>query len=271
MTAAPRALAAAITRAASGSVGVDDGGAVLRQQLGEQAQLGGEIGLHVGMVVEVVAAEVGEGRRNQAHAVEAVLVEPVRGGFESKVRDALRCQLRQRPVQRDRIGRGERAVHAAVGLDEADGAERCGLAAERGEDLAGEVGDRGLAAGAGDGDDGVGLRAEEARRHQRERAARLLRRQDRYALGAGDFGAALYEDGGRALGDRIGNEAGAVGLGSGERGKQPAGTDLAAVGREAGDLDVSPPRRGRGLGTGQRLELHCPSNLALDGRVRRVG
>ena len=141
-------------------IGVDDGGPARRQQLGEQAQLGGEIGLHGRVIVEVVAAEIGEGGGLQPHAVEPVLVEAVRGGLEGQVRDALGRQLGQRLVQRDGIGRGERAVDAAVGLDEADGAERGGLAAERGEDLAREVGNRGLAAGAGDGDDGLGLRAD---------------------------------------------------------------------------------------------------------------
>ena len=141
-------------------IGVDDGNAVGRQQLGEQAQLGGEIGLHARVIVEMVAAEIGEGGGLQPHAVQPVLVEAVRGGLEGQMRDALGRQLRQRPVQRDRVGRGQRAVDAAVGLDEADGAERGGLAAERGEDLAREVGHRGLAAGAGDGDDGRGLGAD---------------------------------------------------------------------------------------------------------------
>ena len=143
-------------------VGIDDGHAVGRQQLGEQPQLGGEIGLHARVIVEVVAAEIGEGRRLQPHAVEPVLVEAVRGGLEGQVRDALGRQLRQRLVQGHGIGRGQRAVDAAVGLDQADGAERGGLVAERGEDLAREVGDRGLAAGAGDGDDGRGLRRRSA-------------------------------------------------------------------------------------------------------------
>ena len=80
-------------------IGIDDGGPVGRQQLGEQAQLGGEIGLHAGVIVEMVAAQIGEGRGLQPDAVEPVLVEAVRGGLEGQVRDALGRQLRQRPVQ----------------------------------------------------------------------------------------------------------------------------------------------------------------------------
>ena len=83
-----------------------------RQQLGEQPQLGGEIGLDGRVIVEMIAAEVGEGGGLQPHAVEPVLVEAVRGGFEGQVRDALGGQLRQRLVQGDGVGRGQRAVDA---------------------------------------------------------------------------------------------------------------------------------------------------------------
>ena len=78
-----------------------------------------------------------------------------------------------------------------------------------------------------------GCAREEARRHQGQRAARLGRCQHGHAPGAGDIGARLDQDGGSPLGDRIGHEARAVGLGSGQRREQPAGPHLAAVGREA--------------------------------------
>ena len=151
------ARAAAITWAACSASALTTATPPAGSKLGEQAQLGGEIGLHARVIVEMVAAQIGEGRGLQLHAVEPVLVEPVRGGLEGEMRDAFARQLGQRLVQRDGIGRGEAAVDAAVRLDEADGAERGGLAAETGEDLAREVGHRGLAAGAGDGDDGLGL------------------------------------------------------------------------------------------------------------------
>ena len=78
------------------------------------------------MIVEVVAAEIGEGRRLEPHAVEPMLVEAVRGRFEREVRHALGRELGQRLVQRHGIGRRQRAVDGAVGLHEADGAERGG-------------------------------------------------------------------------------------------------------------------------------------------------
>ena len=60
-------------------VGPDHRRAIGRKQLVEQPHLGLEIGLHRRMVVEVVAAEVGERDGLQRHALGAVLVEPVRG------------------------------------------------------------------------------------------------------------------------------------------------------------------------------------------------
>ena len=87
--------------------------------------------------------------------------------------DAVARRAVERLVQRDGIGRGQRAVGGAVGGDDAERAEARGLAAERGEDLAREVRDRGLAAGAGDRDDGLGLARIEARRRERQRAAHV--------------------------------------------------------------------------------------------------
>ena len=65
------------------------------------------------MIVEMIAAEVGEAAGRDAHAVEPMLVEPVRGGLDREMRDAFAGELIQRAVQRDRIGRGERAVDLA--------------------------------------------------------------------------------------------------------------------------------------------------------------
>ena len=67
------------------------------------------------MIVEMVARQIGEGAGGDAHAVEPVLVEAVRGGFQRQMRDALARQLVERAMQFDRIGRGERAVFFASG------------------------------------------------------------------------------------------------------------------------------------------------------------
>ena len=88
-------------------------GPAARQKLAEEAQLGLEIGLHVGVVIEMVAAEIGEGGGREAHAVEPALLDPVRGGFHREMRDAFARELVERAMQEDRIGRRQRAIGGA--------------------------------------------------------------------------------------------------------------------------------------------------------------
>ena len=97
-----------------GAVGIDDRRAARRQQIGEQAQLGREILLDARVVVEMVAAEIGEARRGDPHAVEAALLDPVGGRLHGELGDALGGEPRQRLVQRHRIGGGQRAVLRAA-------------------------------------------------------------------------------------------------------------------------------------------------------------
>jgi hypothetical protein len=62
----------------------------------------------------------------------------MRRGFDRQMRHALARKLIERAMQRDRIGRGERAVAFARRRDHADGADARGLMAERRPDLARE-------------------------------------------------------------------------------------------------------------------------------------
>ncbi len=136
-------------------VDIDDCRAVRRDQIVEQAPLGGEIGLDGRMIIEMIARQIGEGAGGDAHAVKPVLIESVRRCFQRQMRDALARQLIERAVQVDRIGRGQRTVGFALGRHNADGADTGGRQTERFPDLAREGGDRCLAAGAGDGGDDV--------------------------------------------------------------------------------------------------------------------
>ncbi len=77
-------------------------------KLAEQPQLGLAIGVHVLVIVEMVAAEIGKAHGLKAEAVEPALVEPVAGGFQGDVVDAAGLEHRQARVQRQRIGRRER-------------------------------------------------------------------------------------------------------------------------------------------------------------------
>ena len=104
-------------------IGRDHRRAVGHHQIAKQPQLGVEVMRDVGMIIHVVARQVGEGAGGDAHAVEAVLIEAVRGGFEGKMRDALAGDLVELTMQRDRIRRGQRSVDGALRRHQSDGAD----------------------------------------------------------------------------------------------------------------------------------------------------
>ena len=166
-----------------GVIGRDHGRCSRREQPAEQAQLGVAVVLDRRMVVEMIARQVGEAAGGDAHAVEAVLIEPVRGGLDGEMGDALVGKRVQGAVQVDRIGRGQRAVRLPLRGDDADRADAGGLVTERRPDLPGEGGDRGLAAGAGDRRDGRGLAGVKARCGKRQRAPRIRNLDDGDAVG----------------------------------------------------------------------------------------
>ena len=216
-------------------IGVDHGDAVGRQEGVEQPQLGVEIVVDRRVIVEMIAAEIGERRSLDRDAVEPALIEAVRGRLERQVGHAFLGQCRERLVQGDRVRRRQRAIGAAVGLHHADGAERRRRAPQPCEDLARELGDRGLAVGAGDGDRRRRLRREEPGRHQRQRAARVGGANDRHRDRRHGHCFA-GEDRHCAFRDRILDEAAAIGASAGQGGEQAARRYRAAVGRQAADL-----------------------------------
>ena len=156
-------------------VGRDHGGTVRCDDALEQDQLGGEISLLGRVVVHVVARQVGEATDRHAHAVDAVLIEPVRGGFHREMRDAVFRQPVERASELDRIGRRERAVDLLFRRHQPDGADARRLVAQRLPDLPREGRNRRLAAGAGHRRDRLRLPRMEPRRHKRERAAHIVR------------------------------------------------------------------------------------------------
>ncbi len=65
-------------------IGIDHCNAAILHHLAEQAQLGGEVILERGVIVHVIAGDVGEAAGGDDHAIQAVLVETVAGGFDGK-------------------------------------------------------------------------------------------------------------------------------------------------------------------------------------------
>ena len=79
--------APAVFRSVARVVAVDRRGIEARPR--EQPRLRGAVRIHVAVVVEVVAREVGEHRDVEAHLVDAALVERVREDDERRVADRL--------------------------------------------------------------------------------------------------------------------------------------------------------------------------------------
>ena len=209
----------------------------------------------------MIAAQIGEAAGRDANAVEPVLVEAMRRRFDRQMGDALAGQLRQRAVQVDRIGRGQRAVDLALPRHHADGADAGGLVAERSPDLPGEGRDRGLAAGAGHRGDHLRLARINSRGQKRQRPPGVLdfdehrarRQRGRAALAHDRRGA------GRGRLRRVGQT---VGLGPRHRHEHIAALDLAAVRGDARGFDRAGARIERGQSGEEFGKLHRPLRTA---------
>ena len=89
------------------AVGIDDGRLSRSQEVLEEAHLGREVMLGRRMVVEVIARQVGEGCARELHAIEPVLVEPMRRSLERQMADGAAGEIVEAAVQRDRVRRGQ--------------------------------------------------------------------------------------------------------------------------------------------------------------------
>jgi hypothetical protein len=213
---------------ALGIVDVDD----RRLQAGpcEELRLRLPIGAHVAVVVEVVLTEVGEDRDRDLGAGEAMLGDADRRRLDRAGRELAVGEIAQRVLQRDRIGRRQAGRHQqrrlARGrarrlaprrtrrLTNTERADHAAAPAERSERLRDPPRRRGLAVGAGDGDDReLGARvAEEAAGDVARRGLQAAQRADaRVAVEVEQLDAfGLDRARARAGGKRRGDEAAAV-------------------------------------------------------------
>ena len=162
------------------------------------------------MIVEVIASDVGEGRRGERDAVETMLGQAMTGSFE---RDGLYAALReigQRLVQRDRIGRRQRWRDAAIRMRNAECPDGGARSPGGPPDLLGKGRDRRLAVGARDGDDRVRPLAVETSCNASKGPARIVRYDPGDAVRHRVRHMRLAEDDGGALLDSRRDEARAV-------------------------------------------------------------
>ncbi len=122
----------------------------------------------------MVLAEVGEAGRDQPHAVQPPLVDPVRRGLQRQVRDTASGEVGEQRrdiggIWRGQSGRGDLLLARA----DAESAHAGGVATQALEDLAAEHRHRGLSVGAGDSDADAGLDRIERPRGQGVGAAQV--------------------------------------------------------------------------------------------------
>ena len=211
----------------------------LGQQIREQSQLGGSVGVQGAMIIQVVASQVGKPSRRDPCAVQAELVQTVRRRLQGGVLHAGAGQPRKAFRQADGIGGGEPGTRREARRDQAQRAEAGGLVTGQGPDLAQEFHGTGLAVGAGDGDDGSGLRSGQQRRDSRQPLAGFAVEQQRaFGHPVRPGGASRGEDRHGAPPHGFGDESAPVCLGPRQRGEQIARHHLSAVGGHAGDVQT---------------------------------
>src|SRR5208282_1574480 len=131
--------------------------------------------------------------------------------------DAVGVERIERTVQRDGIGRGQRAVSLATRRDDANRADAGGAVTERTPNLPGESGYRGLAARAGDCGDDARLARVDFGGDEGQRAPRIADASERDVAGQWRCRQPFGDDRDGAGGERRGYEMQAVGLAAGNR------------------------------------------------------
>jgi hypothetical protein len=227
--------------------------------LEEQPRLALAVGREARVIVEVVAAQVGEGRDGVTHAVDAPLVERMRGHLHGDRADALARETGEAAVHLDHVGGGEPGSLQAPHRAAAQRADQAGAPAEAVERSGDQVRAGGLAVRAGDARDlhaarrlaekAVGERTElpaQSRHRERRAARRQWRRVQAVRRLPGDQRRA------RAGGGRGVAQAVLARAGHGQ--EQCARRDAAAVEAQVGHR----PRRelGRGPRAHQLAERH---------------
>ena len=116
----------------------------------EQRLLGGEVGLHGAVKIQVVARQIGENGGMEMQPVNPAQRQRVRGNFHGGVRAAGALQLREQPHQVQRFRRGIHGRQHAPRQMILDGADQRRGVARRPQHRIDQVRGGGLAVGSGD-------------------------------------------------------------------------------------------------------------------------
>src|SRR5699024_3104341 len=203
-------------RAAETVVGVDHGDVAVLG--GEERGLGFEVIAQVGVEVQVVLGQVRENRDIVACAADPAQGEGVAGDVHGGGGDPAFAHEGEEAVQICGLGGGEGGLDPFVTHPHLDGPDQAGVHARGTQTGLDQIGDRGLAAGAGGPDQqqvvrGVG---EDPGGGTAESGAGVGDHEDRQARGGGSVGPGLvgHDCRGARAGDLVG-EVCAVGTGTG--------------------------------------------------------
>ena len=219
----------------------------VRREQAIQPQLGGEVGFHGAVIVQVIAGKVGEDPRGEAQAVEAALVQAVGAGLHDHTGHPAPQHGGEGRLEVDRSRRGQRARggfdRASRPIEGAQGPDAPGVARVV-EQVPHQRRGGGLAVGPGDAhqrEAGPRVAVPGAAHHEGGAAAVL-----HHHAGHGDAVWPLHDHGRRPPRHGVGHEAVPVGLGAAHRDVDHAGRDRATVGGDARE-----GRRGAGAGREQ--------------------
>ena len=264
-------------RLAEAVVGIDDRRFEVRKI--EQTCLGSSIGIHVAVVVEVVAGQVGKDRDIEGHPGDARLVECVRGHLHADGLGAGLHETGQLAMYTDRIRRGVHGRIQFAGEPAPQRSDQSATMVSPVQRLGQQLRGRRLAVGAGHAD-----HLEPVRGRTIETVGQMTDLLAQVAHADGDDSArvgfatlCLVKHCRGATRQRTGNELPAVGPCPREREKHVTGLDGATVERKTVNLRIPARRRYRNAGE-QFTQAHGVSgsgfHVASPGTsdaVRRAG
>ena len=206
-------------------------------QIGEQPQLRSEIGVERRMIIEMIAAEIGERAGRHPQPIETILVQPMGRRLDDQMRHALAGKAAHGSMQCDGVRRRESAIGLALWRDEPHCADAGRCEAELRPNLAGEGGNGGFPAGAGDGGNDARHARKELRSRKRERPADIVYVDKRNFLRQRALRRPLGHYGRRTGCEGLIDKAQAVVPCAGHRDEQLARPYTAAVRADAGKVE----------------------------------
>ena len=230
-----------------------DCGRIVSHNLVEEPHLGGEIVFHIRVVIEMIAAEIGEARSFDGHALVAELRETMARRFESHVCHTFTRQAAQVRQECDNIRGGQTGGDATIGGGDAQRTDARGPFTCHTPDLASHFDSRGFPVRTCYRHDMLRYRGEVPRRQRCKGTARCV---------VGDVDGTIHDSFGpshnrdRAAFYRCGNEILAIDLHALKRTENRSRGNLAIVDRETRHIDVGvarDPRSSTELGQLHRL------------------